>query len=100
MPKSGDAGAKRDPVWPFVMLYAAMCGGMIGTTLNRDPIKFEFSIAIAFGLIAIAGIVAYLAHGRLRETSIFPTLYEGFMVNLALHISTANERISLGTADF
>ena len=96
MPKSRDAGAKRDPVWPFVMLYAAMWGGMIGTTLNRDPIKFEFSVAIVFGLIALAGIVAYLAHGRLRGTSIFPTLYESFMGNLALHIFTLTGVIFLG----
>ena len=96
MPKSRDAGAKRDPVWPFVMLYAAMWGGMIGTTLNRDQIKFEFSIAIVFALIALAGIVAYLAHGRLRGNSIFPNFYESFMGNLALHIFTLTGVIFLG----
>jgi hypothetical protein len=96
MPKSRGGGAKRDPVWPFVFLYAGMWGGMIGTTLNRDPIKFEFSIAIVFGLIALAGIVAYLTHGRLQGTSIFPNLYESFMGNLALHILTLTGVIFLG----
>lgn len=96
MPKSRGAGAKRDPVWPFVVLYTVMWGSMIGTTLNRDPIKLEFSIAIVFGLIALAGIVAYLAHERLRGTSFFPNLYESSMGNLALHIFTLTGVIFLG----
>jgi hypothetical protein len=96
MSKPQDAGQKRDPLWPFVMLYAAMWGGMIGTTLNRDPIKFEFSIAIVFGLAALVGIVAYLAHARLRGHSIFPNVYQSFIGNLALHIFTLTGVIFLG----
>jgi hypothetical protein len=77
---------KRKPLWPFVFVYACMWGGMIGTTLNRDPIKFEFSITVVLGFAAIVGIVAYLVHARLRGHSIFPVLYESFIGNLALHI--------------
>ena len=86
----------KDAVWPFVIIYAWMWGGMIGTTLNRDPIKFEFSIAIVFGLVALVAIVAYLAHGRLRGHSIFPSFYESFTRNLALHIFTLTGVIFLG----
>jgi hypothetical protein len=77
------------------VLYAAMWGGMIATTLNRDPIKFD-SIAIVFGLAAVVGIVAYLAHGRLRGNSIFQNFYESFIGNLALHIFTLTGVIFLG----
>jgi hypothetical protein len=68
------------------MLYAFMWTGMIMTTLNHDPIKLEWSIAIVFGFLFVIGIIAYLAHGRLRGTSIFVDFYQSFLGNLALHI--------------
>jgi hypothetical protein len=78
---------KKDARWPFVMLYLFMWVGMIMTTLNRDPIKFEFSIAIVFGLLAIAGIIVFLAHGRIRGRSPFTfDLYPTIAGNLALHV--------------
>jgi hypothetical protein len=58
---------KKDARWPFVMLYLFMWAGMIMTTFNRDPIKFEFSMTVVLGLLAVGGIVAYLAHGRIRQ---------------------------------
>jgi hypothetical protein len=87
----------KNPRWPFVMLYLFMWAGMIMTTLNRDPITFDFSIAIVFGLLAIAGIVTYLAHSRIRGRSpftfhFFPTLAG----NLALHIVILTGVIFIG----
>ncbi|MGH9421864.1 MAG: hypothetical protein ACRD3J_17950 [Thermoanaerobaculia bacterium] len=96
MSKSKDAAKEKESLWPFLILYAWMWAGMIGTTLNRDPIKFEFSIAIVFGCVAIVGIVAYLAYGRLRGHSIFPNFYRNFIGNLALHIFTLTGVIFLG----
>jgi hypothetical protein len=85
-PSNGNV-PKKDARWPFAMLYLFMWAGMIMTALNRDPIKFEFSFAIVFGLLAIAGIVAYLAHGRLRGLSLFTfESYPTILGNLALHI--------------
>ena len=98
--KLKDAAQKREPVWPFVILYAWMWGGMIGTTLNRDQIKFEFSVAIVLGLVFLIGIVLYLAHGRLKGHSIFPSFYESFLGNLALHIFTLTGIIFLGYVFF
>jgi hypothetical protein len=78
---------KKDARWPFVMLYLLMWAGMIMTTLNRDPIKFEFSFGIIFGLLAIACIIAYLAHGRIRGRSPFTfDLRPTIVGNLALHV--------------
>lgn len=87
MPNAENGASKKDARWPFVMLFLFMWAGMIGTTLNRDPIKFDFSIAVVVGLLAIVGIVAFLARGRLRGHSLFhfdyyPTLFG----NLALHV--------------
>jgi hypothetical protein len=82
-----DAASKKDPRWPFVMLYLFMWAGMIMTTLNRDPIKFEFSIAVVLGLLATAGIALYVVHGRIRGLSLFSfDYYPTFLGNLALHI--------------
>ena len=67
--------AKKDARWPFVLLYAFMWAGMIMTTLNRDPIKFGFSIGVVLGLLAIVCIVAWLAHGRIRQHSVFSFEY-------------------------
>jgi hypothetical protein len=55
-------------------------------TLNRDPIKFEFSIGVVVGLVAIAGTLVFLARRRIHGTSIFVNFYESFLGNLALHI--------------
>ena len=71
MSKTNTGASKKDARWPFVVLYLSMWAGMIGTTLNRDPIKFEFSVAVVFGLVAIAGIVAFLSYGRIRGLSLF-----------------------------
>jgi hypothetical protein len=78
--------SQNDARWPFVMLYAFMWAGMIVTTLNTDPIKFEYSIALVLGLLIVIGIVAFLTYGRIRGHSLFnfdgPTL----LGNISWHI--------------
>lgn len=91
-----DAAEKKNAVWPFVMLYAWMWAGMIGTTLNRDPIELEYSLGIVLGLLILVGLVAYLAHARLRGHSIFPTIFGSFAANLALHVFILTGVIFLG----
>ena len=87
MSKTNTGASKKDARWPFVVLYLSMWAGMIGTTLNRDSIKFEFSVAVVFGLVAIAGIVAFLSYGRIRGLSLFTfDVYPTLIGNLALHI--------------
>ncbi len=87
MSDSANAGRKRDARWPFVVLYLFMWAGMIGTTLNTDPIKFEFSVAIVVGLLAIGGIAVFLAHGRIRGRSPFGfELSPTVLGNLGFHI--------------
>ena len=88
--------SEKDARWPFVMLYLFMWAGMIVTTLNSDPIKFEYSIAVVVGLLAIAGVVAFLTYGRIRGYSPFnfdgPTL----LGNLAWHIFILTGVIFIG----
>jgi len=85
--KTNTGASKKKARWPFVTLYLFMWAGMIGTTLNRDPIKFEFSVAVVFGLVAIAGIVAFLFYGRIRGLSFFTfDVYPTLIGNLALHV--------------
>src|SRR5262249_49420578 len=89
--------AKKDARWPFVLLYAFMWAGMIMTTLNRDPIKFGFSIGVVLGLLAIVGIVAWLAHGRIRRHSLFSfEYYPSVLGNLALLIFILTGIIFIG----
>jgi hypothetical protein len=78
---------KKDARWPFVMLFLFMWAGMVGTTLNGDPIKLEFSVAIVFGLLVIVGIVTFLAHGRMRGVSLFNfDTYPTLLGNFAWHV--------------
>ncbi|MGO9172082.1 MAG: hypothetical protein ACLP7P_08970 [Rhodomicrobium sp.] len=59
---------------------------MIGTTLNSDPIKFDFSFAVVFGLIAILGIVVFIAASRYFSRSPFAFGHSTISGNLAWHI--------------
>jgi hypothetical protein len=97
MPKKHDAAPKKEARWPFVMLFVFMWAGMIGTTLNSDPIKFEFSVAIVIGLVVIAGIVGFLAHGRMRGISLFNfDTYPTLVGNLAWHVLILTAVIFIG----
>jgi hypothetical protein len=80
-----DAAAK-DARWPFVLLYCFMWAGMIGTSLNGDPIKFDLNFAVVFGLVAVLGIVIFIAAVRYRGSSPFAFSHSTFSGNLAWHI--------------
>lgn len=88
---------KKDARWPFVMLFLFMWAGMIGTTLNPDPIKFEFSVAVVIGLLVIVGIVGFLAHGRIRGVSLFNfDTYPTLVGNVAWHVLILTGVIFIG----
>jgi hypothetical protein len=83
----GKAGAKnKDARWPFVMLYVFMWLGMILTSLNTDPIKLEYSIAVVLGFAAVLGAVIFLAHARWRSKSFFVFQNATVIGNLAWHL--------------
>jgi hypothetical protein len=63
-----------------------MWAGMLGISLNHDPIKLEYSVAVLIGLLAIAGIVVYLAHGRMHGRSLFGFEGTSFVGNMSRHI--------------
>ena len=49
------AAPQPDARWPFVLLYLFMWAGMLGISFNSDPIKLEYSVAVAAGLLIFAG---------------------------------------------
>jgi len=80
------AAPQPDARWPFVLLYLFMWAGMLGISFNSDPIKLEYSVAVAAGLLIIAGIVVYLAVGRIRGHLLFRFDGPTFLGNIARHI--------------
>jgi hypothetical protein len=85
VPNNSD-GKGKDARWPFVMLYAFMWTGMIMTSLNTDPIKLDYSIAVVFALAAILGIVVFLARARWRGQSFLDFRHSTVIGNLAWHV--------------
>jgi hypothetical protein len=85
MPETSLPRAK-DARWPFVMLFLFMWAGMIGTALNTDPIKFDFTVATLLGLVAVLGIVACLAIARWRNQRVFAFERRSVLGNLAWHV--------------
>lgn len=76
----------RHARWPFVVLYLSMWAGMVGTTLNTDPIKFEFTPATVGGLIAALAIIVFLARRRWRGQAFFDFEQRTVLGNLARHL--------------
>lgn len=82
-----DEGAKaKDARWPFVVLYFVMWAGMIGISLNGDPIKMDLNFPVVFGLIAILVIVIFIAASRYYGHSPFAFPLATVSGNLAWHI--------------
>jgi len=75
----------KDSLWPFIVLFIIMWVGMIGTTLNTDPIQ-SVTVSSAFGFICALGIVAFLATARVRRWSLFTFPYSSLVANFAWHI--------------
>jgi hypothetical protein len=76
----------KDAQWPFVLLYAFMWAGMLGTTLNSDPIKLDYNCAVVLGLVAIMGVVLFLAIARFRRQTIIAFAHPTTIGNLAWHM--------------
>jgi hypothetical protein len=38
--------------WPFVLLYLFTWAGMVGMSLNSDPIKLDYSVGVVLGLLS------------------------------------------------
>jgi hypothetical protein len=87
---------RKEPRWPLVLLYLFMWAGMIGISLNTDPIKLDYSIGVIGGLLFVAGIVAYLAHGRIRRRSLFAFDGPTLLGNLPRHIFILTGIIFIG----
>jgi hypothetical protein len=82
---NGSADAKgKDALWPFIMVYAFMWGGMIGTSLNTDPIR-NFNVTSVLGLVCAVGIVVFLAIARVRRWTLFTFPYATLPGNFAWH---------------
>jgi hypothetical protein len=75
----------KDALWPFLMVYAFMWAGMIGLSLNTDPIKMDYSLAVVLGLTCALGIVVTLAAARLHRRTIFDFEQSSIAGNLAWH---------------
>jgi hypothetical protein len=86
MSEASDKDRPRDARWPFIALYAFMWAGMIGISLNTDPIRFDTSVAVVLGLAAVAGMVIYLAVGRLRRWSPFDFSSSTLLGNVPRHV--------------
>ncbi|WP_144061134.1 hypothetical protein [Hyphomicrobium denitrificans] len=69
----------------MVVLFIVMWDGMIGTTLNSDPIR-SVNLTGVFGLIAVFRIAVALAMGRLHGWSSFTFPHARFFANLAWHV--------------
>jgi hypothetical protein len=100
MPSESGVASRKDARWPFVLLYLFMWAGMIGISLNTDPIKLDYSIGVVGGLLFVVGIVAFLAHGRIRRRSLFAFDGPTLLRNLPLHIFILTGIIFIGLVFF
>ncbi len=76
----------HDSIWPIVLIYAFMWAGMIGTSLNTDPIKADYSPGVIMGLAIVLAIVIYFAAARLRRQTLFGFDHSTYLGNLAWHV--------------
>jgi hypothetical protein len=72
--------------WPFFVIYAVMWAGMIGTTLNTDPIKPGLSASTAIMMPILLAILILLARARWRGNSVFLTEFTTPLANLGWHV--------------
>jgi hypothetical protein len=70
-PKAAADAKGYDAVWPFFGLYAVMWAGMIGTSLNNDPIKPDYNPDVIIGLAIVLVIVVFFAAARFRRRVVF-----------------------------
>lgn len=87
-PEAGAAADAKgnDAVWPFFALYAVMLAGMIGTSLNTDAIKADYSPAVILGFAIVLAIVVFFAAARFRRRVLFDFGHSTHIGNLAWHV--------------
>lgn len=77
---------KTGGTWPFYFLFASMWAGMIGTTLNTDPVKPGLSLSTAVMLPLLVGVLVFFAWARWHGKSFFSHNHPTALGNLAWHI--------------
>jgi hypothetical protein len=76
----------NDAVWPSFALYAVMWASMIGTSLNTDAIKADYSPAVILGFALVLAIVVFFAAARFRRQVLFGFGHSTHVGNLAWHV--------------
>ena len=76
----------NDAVWPFFALYAVMWAGMIGTSLNTDALKADYSPAVILGFALVLAIVVFFAAARFRRQVLFGFGHSTHVGNFAWHV--------------
>ena len=76
----------NDAVWPFFALYAVMWAGMIGTSLNTDAIKADYTPAVILGFALVLAIASSLPPRRFRRQVLFGFGHSTHVGNLAWHV--------------
>ena len=85
-PEATTEAKGHDSIWPIVAIYAFMWAGMIGTSLNTDAIKADYSPAVILGFAIVLAIVIYFAAARLRRQTLFGFGHSTILGNLAWHV--------------
>lgn len=86
---SGEGAAERgrDAPWPFFVIYGVMWAGMIGTTLNTDPVKPGLTLSTVVMMPLILGVLVALAWARWYGRSLFGSHFSKTMLgNLSWHV--------------
>ena len=78
--------AEGGATWPFYFLFGSMWAGMIGTTLNTDPIRPGLSASTAVMLPLLIGVLALFAWARWRGSTFFAHRFPTLLGNLAWHV--------------
>ncbi len=88
MANNGAEGADgaKNPHWPFFFLFAAMWAGMIGTTLNTDPVKPGVSVQSIVVMLGLLGALILLARARWRRRGVFFSLFSTTLGNFFWHV--------------
>lgn len=80
------AGSGQGASWPFFVIYAVMWAGMIGTTLNTDPIKSGLTVSTVVMMPVLLAILILLTRARWRGHSVFLNEFTSPLSNLGWHV--------------
>lgn len=83
---TGSADKGKDARWPFFVVYGVMWAGMIGTTLNTDPVKPGITLSTVVMVPIMLGILIALAWVRWHRRSVFAFQFPTVLGNLGWHV--------------